>query len=460
MSRQARPPYKRLQDALEDHSAEGITILSSEPSRLTRALITLLFGLLLVGAAWSFIGHADVIVQANGTLGPDADERRIYSPVDGELVDIYVAEGMPVSKGDVLARVKAVNAIQLATQALEAKLKLIDAEQQHNLLPAHKRVIEQQLNLLQVQIDEAQRLHDKRLNQAIAKLGEEQRIRLNKARAQLKQAKNELDYARAEAQKYQSLYSSPGGGGLSRQQVEAKRREYAAKKTAYELAEAELAQFDVDLSKVYQSSKAEIQKQSEELLNLRAQYEQKKLELESLENEVESQLRIARATYEGAARVSFDDIDEENFLLIRAPVSGVITQLELTQPGDKVAAAKPLASIAPAGSRPVLHVGIEETARTFLQEGMPVKLKFPAFPYQRYGLIQGTLEYIAPTASAKSQNRQPVYEGRIGLQRDYFQVGDARVPLRYGMTGTAEIVVRKRRLVDLALDPLREATAW
>lgn len=460
MSDDRREPYQRLQDALEDHSAEGITILSSEPSRLTRGLIYLLFGLLLAGAAWAFIGRADIIVQAGGVLGPDGDERRIYSPVDGELVNIYLAAGMPVSKGDVLARVKAVDAIQLATNALEAKLKLIDAEQQHNLLPDRIRVIKQQLNLLQVQIDEAQRLHDKHVNQAIAKLGEEQRIRLGKARARLKEAQSELDYAQAELAKYQRLYGSPGGGGLSRQQVEAKRREYAAKQTAYDLARGELAQFDVDLSRVYQSSRAEIQQKSEELLSLRTQYAQKKLELATLENEGQSQLRIARANYEGAARVSFEDIDEENLLLVRAPVSGVITKLELTQPGDKVIATKPIASIAPAGARPVLRVDIEEKDRAFLQEGMPVKLKFPAFPYQRYGLMQGTLESIAPTASTDAQSKQPVYEGRIGLQRDFFSVGNARVPLRYGMTGTAEIVVRKRRLIDLALDPLRGATAW
>lgn len=461
MSDKRSAPYQpRLQDALEDHSAEGITILSSEPSRLIRVLILLLFALLLAGAAWSFIGHADVIVQAGGVLGPDAEERRIYSPVDGELVNIYLAEGMPVAKGDVLARVEAVDAIQLATQALQAKLKLTDAQQQHDLLPDRIRVLEQQLNLLQVQIDQAQRLHDKRVNQAIAKLGEEQRIRLGKARAQLKEAKNELDYARREAEKYERLYRSPGGGGLSRQQVDAKRREYAAKQTAYDLARAELAQFEVDLSKVYQSSQAEVQQTAEELLSLRTQYAQKKLELATLENEGQLQLRIARATAEGAARVSFDDIDEENLLLVRAPVAGVITRLALTQPGDKVVAAQPIASIAPAGARPVLQVAIGETDRAFLQEGMPAKLKFPAFPYQRYGLIEGTLEYISPTASANAQNKQPTYEGRIGLQRDSFSVGNTQVPLRYGMSGTAEIVVRKRRLIDLALDPLREVTAW
>jgi HlyD family secretion protein len=49
-----------------------------------------------------------------------------------------------------------------------------------------------------------------------------------------------------------------------------------------------------------------------------------------------------------------------------------------------------------------------------------------------------------------------VYEGRITLDRDHYTVGDTSYPLRYGMTAAAEIVVRKRRLIDMALDPFRQ----
>lgn len=84
-----------------------------------------------------------------------------------------------------------------------------------------------------------------------------------------------------------------------------------------------------------------------------------------------------------------------------------------------------------------------------------MKLKFAAFPYQRYGTLNGTLEYISPATKPSAQTKQPVYEGRVSLERDHVLVADAKVPLRYGMTATAEIVVRARRLIDLALDPFR-----
>src|SRR5437868_9954012 len=109
---------KPLAEALEDHSAEGISILTAEPSRLTLALVAGMVALVFAGVLWSFFGRADVIVSADGTLAPESEVRRVYAPVDGELADLYIAEGQPVSKDDVLARLNARGAIEAATNAL------------------------------------------------------------------------------------------------------------------------------------------------------------------------------------------------------------------------------------------------------------------------------------------------------------------------------------------------------
>ena len=116
----------------------------------------------------------------------------------------------------------------------------------------------------------------------------------------------------------------------------------------------------------------------------------------------------------------------------------------------------PLGGIAPSNSRSVVKVEIAENDRAFLREGMPVKLKFDAFPYQRYGVINGTLEYVSPATKPSLQTKQPVYEARVALERDYYEVAGTKYPLRYGMTAAVEIVVRQRRLIDLGLDPLRQ----
>jgi len=167
-------------------------------------------------------------------------------------------------------------------------------------------------------------------------------------------------------------------------------------------------------------------------------------------------LQTARLVADAAARIRFENIDKDNFLLIVAPASGVITDLTSTQPGDKIQANTPLGGIAPSNARGVLQIEVAEHDRAFLREGLPVKLKFSAFPYQRYGLVNGTLEYISPATKVSPQTKQPIYEARVTLERDHYLVADTRYPLRYGMTAGAEIVVRERRLIDLALDPFRQ----
>src|SRR4029079_4440294 len=79
---------KPLAEALEDHSAEGIAVLTAEPWRFTRLTVLTMLALVLSGLLWSFFGHADVIVSAQGALVPESEVRRGYAPVDGELANL------------------------------------------------------------------------------------------------------------------------------------------------------------------------------------------------------------------------------------------------------------------------------------------------------------------------------------------------------------------------------------
>ena len=107
-------------------------------------------------------------------------------------------------------------------------------------------------------------------------------------------------------------------------------------------------------------------------------------------------------------------------------------------------------------SRSIVKIEIAEKDRGFLRVGQTVKLKFNAFPYERYGFIEGTLEYISPTTLPAENGQGTVYRGHVDLEKHHFTIGDTSFPLRYGMAARAEIVVRKRRLIDLALDPFRK----
>ena len=445
-----------LTEALGDHSTEGIAILTAEPWRILHAVVYTMIALVLCGLAWSFIGRADVIVTAQGALQPDSELRRFYAPVDGELANLYVAEGQPVSKGDVLARLNARGAIEAATQAQQAQLTLEDAEREWRQFPEKKALLERKAATLRQAMELEEQQHEKRLALGTSQLAQAQRAQVDEARTNLEEARRARDAARIEAEKFERVFATPGGGGVSQLQLDAKRNALQAAENAQRVAQSRLGELSARQSQELTSARAQIESSGQELGRLRLQYEAATNELATVEEKLRLQLQAARVAADAAARVRFENIDKDNFLLILAPVSGVVTDVTSTQPGDKIQANTPLGGIAPGGARPVVRIEIAEQDRAFLREGQPVKLKFSAFAYQRYGLIDGTLEYISPATKTAPQTKLPVYEGRVTLERDHFLVDDKKYPLRYGMTATAEVVVRERRLIDLALDPFRQ----
>ena len=157
---------------------------------------------MLSALLWTFFGHADVIVTAQGTLLPDSEVRRFYAPVDGELANLYIAEGQPVSKGDVLARLNARGAIEAATNALHAQLKLEDAEREWRQFPEKKALLERKVATLRQAQELAEQQHEKRAAEGTTKFAEAQRAQIQEARTRLEEARRARDAARDEADKY------------------------------------------------------------------------------------------------------------------------------------------------------------------------------------------------------------------------------------------------------------------
>lgn len=445
-----------LTDSIGDHSSEGIAILTAEPWRALHALVYTMIALVLSALAASFIGRADVIVTEQGALAPASEVRRFYAPVDGELVNLYVAEGQPVAKGDVLARLNARGAVEAAGNARQAQLKLEDAEREWRQFPETKALLEQKAATLRQAMDLQERQYQKRVAIGTSKLVEEQRAQMAEARTNVEDTRRARDAAQAEAEKFERVFAGPGGSGVSLLQVESKRNARLAAENAYRSAQSKVNELTARQSQELTQAEADLESSGEQLKKTRLDYEAAANELASAEDKIRLQLDSARSEADAAARIRFENLDKGNLLQIVAPVSGVVTDLTSTQPGDKVQANAPLGGIAPSNSHPIVKVEIAENDRAFLREGLPVKLKFNAFPYQRYGVMNGTLDYVSPATKPASQTRQPVYEARVSLERDYYKVAEKKYPLRYGMTATVEIVVRERRLIDLALDPFRQ----
>ena len=103
----------------------------------------------------------------------------------------------------------------------------------------------------------------------------------------------------------------------------------------------------------------------------------------------------------------------------------------------------------------VLEVSLPNREAGFVKTGMPVQVKFDAFPYQNYGVIPGKVVSISP--DAKTDERLGVfYRVQVSIDRDSVKANNQTWKLKAGQTASAEIVIRQRSIADILLDPLKQ----
>jgi len=93
-----------------------------------------------------------------------------------------------------------------------------------------------------------------------------------------------------------------------------------------------------------------------------------------------------------------------------------------------------------------------------LGEGMPVKMKFDAYPFQDYGVVEGTVSQISPTSKVTEteQGQIATFDLEIELKQSCIQTSQGCTELAAGQTATAEVIVRQRRIIDFILDPFKK----
>ena len=140
---------------------------------------------------------------------------------------------------------------------------------------------------------------------------------------------------------------------------------------------------------------------------------------------------------------------------IYAPVSGVVSTLNVHNTGEVVQPGQTLAEMTPNHAPLVLEVSLPNREAGFVKTGMPVQVKFDAFPYQNYGVIPGKVVSISP--DAKTDERLGVfYRVEVSIDRDSMKANNQTWKLKAGQTATAEIVIRQRSIADILLDPLKQ----
>jgi len=138
-----------------------------------------------------------------------------------------------------------------------------------------------------------------------------------------------------------------------------------------------------------------------------------------------------------------------------APVNGVISALNIQNIGEVVQPGQTIAEMTPNQAPLVLEVSLPNREAGFVKIGMPVQVKFDAFPYQNYGVIPGKVVSISPDAKT-DERLGVVYRVEVSIDRDSVKANNQTWKLKAGQTATADIIIRQRSIADVLLDPLKQ----
>lgn len=410
-----RPLFR--DEALQARQGTGLgRVQLLRPLSLDLVTLGVLVVALLVGA---FLALAQYTRKAtvDGALAPDRGLIRLVPAEAATVIERRVAEGQTVKAGDVLF-VLALERPRLLADA-QAEVRRSLGERQRSLQDAAR----QQDSLAAAQLAAL----DRRLQTLVAEAAQvDGEAALQQQRLALaQQAQDRLEALRRD-------------NFISEAQVLAKQEEVLG----------------------LQAQLQALQRQRLALQRERAQLEGERRSLPLLARNTQGGIErdLAELTREAAEQ------DSERRLIVRAPQDGMVGAV-LAEPGQAVSPSSALASLVPQGAVLQAQLYAPSSAVGFVRPGQSVRLRLEAFPYQKFGPLEGRVLQVSRTPLAAGElatqalaGVQPVRPGealfRITVALDEAALSQWPQPLAAGMRLQADVQLERRRLVEWLFEPL------
>jgi membrane fusion protein len=407
----SEPIFRKQALANQNDRLRGEVIISQP---LSWRVLTLLLALCTGAAVFYLLGNDYTRrEQVSGFLVPTKGVVAVFAPQSGLLRELYAADGDVVEQGQDLFTVqtdqKTAGGNYLGHEILQ-QLK----DQQTRLLSTIQ-IEERSLSVLLEKQDIAARSIEQELSSLDARIATQTAL----------QGIEQASYARA-----RELRAT---GSLSQADLDNAQKSYLS-------SQQQLA----DL----QASRDRKQFEKEENINLRSSYllnSRKEIaELENRVSEMDRQLILAEGNRTGT---------------VPAPVAGRITSL-LPTLGQQLDASKPVLMIIPEDSQLEAHLYVPTRAIGFVQANQPVRLRYDAFPYQRFGLFAGHITQVTNAVLGQRDLpealliKEPVYRITAAVAEQTITAYGEEVLLKPGMLLSADIELDSRSLMEWLLEPI------
>lgn len=426
-----------------DFRADLLTIQQSPPSGLPRIMLWIT-ALLIAGLiAWLFLGKLDIVATAQGRLVPMSFTKVVQPAESGIVKDILVRDGQEVAKGDVLLRLDSqLSSNQLNTQSKDvaikkATLRYIDAEIQDksaNQSSDNRQFIEIG-SQVRAQFDARRRAYLDELSHETSNL--------EKAQADLRAAKQVLlrmEEVLPSYQKTANAYAEMRAQDLVAEiEAEEKKREFVEKQQEIKAQIASLGSYEALIS----SSKKKLRSIKS---NYKAQLERERVTVLTELNKSEQQLTQTTI--------------QSRYLEVKAPVDGVVKDLAITTQGAVVQSGALLLNLVPKQDPVQAEVILSNEDVGFVWIGQKAQIKVAAYPFQKYGLLKGTVTMVSadsaePNEQQSAQRPPLTYKALLQLdEQKLFAYNGESLPVSPGMAVTAELHQGRRSVLEYILSPV------
>lgn len=436
----SRSPTKprRGRDAREFLPA-ALEVLETPASPLGRGIAIALSAFFAIAAAWAFLGHIDIVAVAQGRIVPVGGVKAVQSFEAGIVRAIHVRDGQRVKAGELLIELdpteSEVDREQLQRDRMEAATEVARIEAMLDGLAGGTGTFEPPGDAEPSLIA----LHADRLRSELAAY--EARIAgldAEYARMEADRAALEAESAKLKAtrpflvEREATLRALEAEGHTARPVwLEAKtllvESEHDARVLERRMAEADAALLAAGRRK--DELAAETRRQATEAL----QDARRRLELNDI------------------ALRSADKRERQQRL--RAPADGTVQQLAVHTVGGVVSPAEILLVVVPDTGELEVQAFVLNRDKGFVRAGQVAAVKLEAFPFTRYGYIDGAVLHLSGDA-IEDETRGLVYDARVSLAAGAIVAEGENVPLEPGMAVTVEIRTGERRVIEFLLSPL------
>ncbi len=405
-------------------SAAVSEIISNRPGFLVRYGISFFFIILcLLGFICWFVKYPDTVL-AKATLTSINPPKTVIANTNGKLIKIFVKENDTVSKNQIIGYVEAI-ANHEEVLKLETKLNIIQTLLDNN-----------NAELIQPQ-----------LSSSFNNLGELQTNYQTFATAFLN-FKNYLSngfYLRkkrmlgTDISNYRKLHNNLNEQKkFHEQDLSLSQKNFDANKSLNNDKVIADVEFRNESSKLI-GKKLSLPQITSSIISNEAQQNEKQKEIAELENTIAQQ----KAIFIQALNTFKSQVNDwkKRYLLI-APIDGKISFATFAQENQQLQTNQIICFVNPNNSEYYAQINIPQSNFGKVALGQTVLLKFPSYPFQEYGAIEGKIDFIShiPTDSG--------YLAKViltdGLTTSYKKV----VQYRDGLTAQGEIITKDLRLLQ------------